>query len=587
MASIARPRAPIGISDFRELRKPGVLYVDKTGFIVDVLEGQASVLLFLRPRRFGKTSNLSAFRYFVQRQADDHTALFSDLAVWRSEAAREHFGRYPVISLTFKDVKGGDFDRAFAAIQGEIRMAYGEHAYLLQTGALRDDQAARFRQILRGEGPEEIYAESLRELSSHLARHHGEQVVVVIDEYDTPIHSAESGEDERRLLAFFRAFFSAGLKDNPHIFKGMITGILRIAKESLFSGMNNLAVYSLLRPEHATAFGFTPEEVTDLAERTGAAASLPEMERWYDGYRFGGQVVYNPWSVVNFLDSEDKELRPYWVQTSSEDLLRRVLFMYGATARGELEVLLQGGEVEKRIQESVALRDLPGNPDVVWSFLLLSGYLKAARVRVVDGETLATLAVPNREVLVAYRTIFRSWLERGLGGQSQVEELLRAVLSGDAGACEELLGQLVHSLSVHDLGSARDPEGLSGDSALPPERVYHVFVVSLLLGLQPGYHVRSNRESGSGRYDVMILPREPGGPGVVIELKVRNRRKRESVKGAMAAALRQLRDRDYAAELRAAGASPIHEMGVVFDGKEVHVEVARPRKGGPARGRRG
>jgi hypothetical protein len=580
MSAPPPPRLPIGSSDFRELRAPGTLYVDKTDFVARVLGSGAKALLFPRPRRFGKTVNLSTLRYFVEKSTEDRTALFAGLSVWASEAARVHFQRYPVIALTFKDIKDGSFDTAFAAIRREIRRAYGDHAYLLTEGALRPDQAASFQQILRAEGAPDLYAEALRELSLYLARYHGEQVVILIDEYDTPLHTASSAADQHKLLAFFRAFLSGGLKDNLHLWKGVLTGILRIGKESLFSGLNNLAVYSLLRAEHATSFGFTEAEVRTLVERTGYTAALADLERWYDGYRFGGQVIYNPWSVLSFLDSEDKQFRPYWVQTSSNDLLRRIVLTHGLGQQGEMETLLQGGVIEKPVDESVALRDLDREPDAVWSFLLFSGYLTATGVREVEGRTRATLSIPNQEVLFTYRTLFRSWLEQGLGGSGQVEELLQAILSGDAEVCERLLRQLLQSLSVLDVAGRRAPRkrgapvDAEAEVVLTPEQVYHVFVVSLLLGLQPRFLVRSNRESGSGRYDVMVLLRAPGQPGVVLELKVRDRRRRESVKGAMAAALQQLRERDYAAELRACGAEPIHEMGIVFDGKQAWVAVA-------------
>jgi Predicted AAA-ATPase/PD-(D/E)XK nuclease superfamily len=572
-----RPRLPIGISDFRQLRAQGCVYVDKTGFIVEVLESHTEVVLVPRPRRFGKTVNLSTMRYFLEASKEDRSGLFEGLAVWSSAAARAHFQRYPVIWLSFKDVKAGDFEGAFAAIRGEISLAYREHAYLLKEGALEPWEVTGFEQILRAEGPPSLYAGALRDLSSYLARRHGRQVFILIDEYDTPIHNAATPADEHRVLDFFRAFFSGGLKDNPHLFKAVITGILRIAKESLFSALNNLAVYSLLRPECATCFGFTEADVRALAEYAGCAGLLPEIERWYNGYRFGGHVIFNPWSVCSFLDSEDKELRPYWLQTSSNDLVRRLVLAYGLGEGGEMEALLGGGEIDKPIYEGVALRDIAQQPDVVWSFLLFTGYLKAREVREGERGTRAVLAVPNVEVMVLYRTMFRAWLEQGLGGENHVEALHRAILSGDGPACEELLGQLLESLSVHDV-ARRDGEE-EPEVPWTPERIYHVFVVGLLLGLQPRYTVRSNRESGSGRYDVMILPRTPGEPGVVMELKVRSRRRRETMKGAMAAALKQIRDRDYAAELRACGASPIHEMGVVFDGKQVRVEVRAARKG--------
>ena len=579
-------RLPLGISDFRQLRGIGAVYVDKTRFITDLLAGHASVALFPRPRRFGKTLNLSTLRYFLEKSEEDRTALFEGLSVWDSREAREHFQRYPVIFLTFKDVKASTFEAAFAAIRSQIRQAYIDHAYLLKQGALDPWDTPPFEQILRGEGSEQLYTESLRVLSSHLARYHGEGAVILIDEYDTPIHAAVNGPHERAALDFFRLFLSAALKDNPHLERGVLTGILRVAKENLFSGLNNLAVYSLLRSEHATSFGFTEDEVRDLAILTGCESRIPDLQAWYNGYRFGGHVVYNPWSILSFLASEDKLLRPYWVHTSSEELLRRIIFAHGLGEQGELETLLRGGEIEKAVDDRIALRDLDQSPEAVWSFLLFTGHLKATSVRMDVARTIATLAVPNLEVAYVYDTIFRTWLAQRLGGSGQVNNLLQAVLSGDAESSERLLCQLLQSLSVHDTAvrparrtDADIDRDLNTDAPLTnvtPEQVYHVFVVGLLLGLQPRFDVRSNRESGTGRYDVMITPRTPGHPGVVMELKVRNPRKRETAKALLTAALHQLRDRDYAADLRAHGATPIHEMAIVFDTKRAWVQVAPP-----------
>ena len=589
----SRPRLPIGISDFRELREQGALYVDKTHFITQVLTGHAAVALLPRPRRFGKTLNLSALRYFVEKSEEDRTALFEGLSVWASEEARRHYQRYPVLFLTFKDVKAVRYEAAIRQIRAQITGLYRQHAYLLASGAMERWDAPRFEQILGGEGPDHLYASSLLDLSAHLARHHGQKVFLLIDEYDTPIHAAAGGPDEGLLLDFFRVFFGAGLKDNPHLARGVVTGILRVAKENLFSGLNNLAVYSLIRTEHATSFGFSEDEVKDLALRTGSEAFVPDLEAWYNGYRFGGQVVYNPWSILNYLASEDKVLRPYWVHTSSDDLLRRVIFAHGLGQHGELEALLRGDTIEKPVDDRVALRDLGQSPDAVWSFLLFTGYLKATRVYMDGPVTMATLAVPNREVQYVYDTIFKNWLAQRLGGSGQVTDLLQAVLSGDAESCEHLLGQLLQSLSVHDTAARPRTEAeidrqLNTDAALTevtPEQVYQVFVVGLLLSLQPRYDVRSNRESGRGRYDVMILPRAPGQPGVVLELKVKSPRKRESAKSLLSAALRQIRERDYAAELRSRGATPIHEMAIVFDAKRAWVELARSRPSRPRRPR--
>jgi hypothetical protein len=468
--------------------------------------------------------------------------------------------------MTFKDVKASSFALALAAIRKQIRAAYEAHRYLLEQGALSEQQQHRFVQILDEEGDEPLYWESLRELSAHLHRHHGEKVAILIDEYDTAIHAGFGAGYYDLIVQFFRNLLSGGLKDNPHLWKSVLTGILRVAKESIFSGLNNLSVFSILRAEFAASFGFTPDEVADLARAAGREATLPEMERWYNGYRFAGEVIYNPWSVLNFLASADHVPRPYWLSTSSLDLVRDLLVARAGEHAGEIEALLRGKSITKLVDENVALRDLPPDADLVWGFLLFTGYLTATRVRQKGAFVEARLKVPNHEVREAYRTIFHTWLAQALGDGKRVHDLLRALLAGDADSAERLLQDMVlRSLSFHDTGKG------PGE----PERVYHAFMLGMLVWLGPRYRVSSNREAGYGRCDVMITPRAAGQPGVVMELKTVDKRRKETPGKAMAAALRQLRTRAYAAELRAAGAGVVREIGVVFDGKRVRVAVAR------------
>jgi hypothetical protein len=560
------PGIPIGLSDFRDLRQPGIHYVDKTSFVAGVLAAGDTVLLFPRPRRFGKTVNLSTLRCFVEKGAEDVRPLFAGLAIEQRPEAWAHFQRYPVIYMTFKDVKAASFERALAAIRAEIARAYEEHRYLLEGETLSEQQKQRFVQILAEAGDETLYWGALRGLSEHLHRYHGEKAVILIDEYDSAIHTGFSAGYYDAIVGFFRNFLSGGLKDNPHLWKGVLTGILRIAKESMFSGLNNLSVYSMLRPAFSASFGFTSDEVARLAHTVGRERALPEMERWYNGYRFAGEVIYNPWSVLNFLASEDQVLQPYWLSTSSLDLVRDLLLARAGEHAGEIEALLRGKIITKLIDENVSLRDLPLDADLVWGFLLFTGYLTATRVRRKGAFVEARLRIPNREVREAYRTVFHTWLTQALGDGKRVHDLARALLAGDAETAQHLLQDLVlRSLSFHDTGKG------PGE----PERVYHAFMLGLLVWLGPRYRVSSNREAGHGRCDVMIAPRAAGQPGVVMELKTVDKERRETPAKAMAAALRQLRARDYAAELRAGGATPVREIGVVFDGKRVKVAVAK------------
>jgi len=557
-------RLPIGQSDFRALRDQGYAYVDKTRLVTEVVDASPQVLLLPRPRRFGKTLNLSMLRYFLEKSTEDLRGLFAGLEVERSEAARAHFQRYPVIFLTLKDVKEGTWEGYSAGMAGVLALLYGEHAYLLDGDVLKPYERDAFTAIMRGTPTPAQSAGALRELSRWLALHHGERVVILIDEYDTPLHAAYHGRYYDQAVGHMRNLLSGGLKDNPHLFKGVLTGILRVAKESIFSGLNNLAVYSILRPEYATAFGFTEAEVEALAELAGPPAAMESIREWYNGYRFGGQTLYNPWSVISFLDSADRELRPYWIATSSNDIVRDLITTGPPALQAGLEQLLRGETIDAPIDEHVALRDIETNPDAVWSFLLFSGYLRASELYK-DASDLqwARLDLPNREVRVALSAMVQTWMRTQVGGSADVQALLQALLRGDARTVERYLSRMVKaSLSYHDTGGRE------------PERVIHGFVVGLLVGLGPEYEVRSNRESGFGRYDVMVLPRTAGRPGVVLELKTVDTDADETPTQALESALRQVRDRDYATELRERGASPVIELAAVFDGKRAWVARA-------------
>jgi hypothetical protein len=558
---------PLGISDFRLLRQSNATYVDKTGAIADVLRHPAQVLLFPRPRRFGKTLLLSTLQAFVERGSDDREGLFGDLAIWNDPAARQHLGRYPVIFMTFKDVKHSSWDGCLRAVADEIARAFRAHR---DVRAGLTGHAVEIFDSLEAERADEVrLARSLSFLCEALHGHHGERVVLLIDEYDSPIHAGYVHGYYDRVIEFFRNFLSGGLKDNAHLFKGVLTGILRVAKESIFSGLNNLSVFSLLHPAFGSAFGFTEAEVGDLLERAGLAARREEVQRWYNGYVFGRTVVYNPWSVLSFLANAPYDMapQPYWVSTSSNELIKELLVRHAERMQPELEALLDGQRVVRAVDENVAFPELARDTDAVWSLLVFSGYLKAEEhaPHGALGPATFALSIPNLEVRQVYAGTFQVWMkERVHAGGGDVERLTRALLAGDAEAFEiQLQAFATHVLSYHDTG-------------LPdPEKLYHGFILGLLAVLEPHYVVRSNRESGAGRPDVQIRPAVPDKPGVLLELKVA-RPGRSTLDEALARGLAQIARNGYAAELRAAGAQPIHAMAVAFDGKTVRVQAAPP-----------
>lgn len=559
-------RIPIGIDDFRELREKGLQYVDKSHLIQELIDRPGvKVALLPRPRRFGKSLNLSMLRWFFQKRSEDLWHLFEGLRVaGAGEAYRAHFQRYPVVYISFKATKAERFEVCWGSIKLRLRDLYEEHWASLE-GTLSEWDRADFRAVLDGTADEALYRASLFNLTKYLHRAHGERVVVLIDEYDAPIHAGFANGYYREIVDFFRGFFEAGLKDNPHLHKGVLTGILRVAKESIFSGLNNLAVSTLLAQEFNTCFGFTEAEVAGLLQKAGLPDLIGPVREYYNGYDFGGEAIYNPWSILHFLAKEPKVLAPYWMTTSTNDLIKTLLQQHAFSVEQEIEVLLAGGSFERRLDENIVFPELKKSPGALWDLLVFSGYLKATQGPVVIGQDRPPhqLSIPNREVAEVYRTTFRSWLDEGLRAQGgAVDALLGALLRGDTEALEEQLQALAAYLpSYHDVKGA------------DPEKFHHGLMIGLLAGLEPDYEVRSNRESGDGRPDVTIRPRRPGKPGAVLELKTARRGQR-TLQQALAEGLAQMRQGDYGAELRAAGVPQVHALVIAFDGKRARVESA-------------
>lgn len=557
--------APIllGESNFIPLRTAGKLYVDKSMFVREVIDASAVAMLFPRPRRFGKTLNLSMLQAFFEI-GPDRTALFKDLHVWSDSVARPHFQAHPVIKLTFKDVKDRTWAGAEIAIKGVLAAEVGRHIAAVTDERLPVDLRERLVAVLHQRGDPK---RTLIDLSHALAVHHGSLdsnghlvpagVVLLIDEYDAGILEAWEHGYYDDAVSFFKSLLSPGLKDNPYLFKGVLTGILRVSRESMFSDLNNLIVYSLLATGRDEFYGFTEPEVLRLLDDFGRSSQAEEVRQWYNGYRFGDTTVYNPWSIMMMLAQPGQPLAPHWLNTSANGLVRSLLLQNADLGSG-IETLLGGGTIETRIEEDVPLRALGGHH--IWGLLLFSGYLKPYAVRVEQGETYAALSIPNAEVRMVWRDTFRGWLEDRTRGLSP---LPAAMLTGDAPTIERILAHmLLTHVSSHDVAIDQD------------EAFYHAFVLGLLVTLEKTHSVRSNRETGGGRADLLITPRQPGLPGVILEFK--RRRGKTPLATSARAALKQIEDRQYAVELESAGADPIHRLGIAFGGKEVAVRAGRP-----------
>lgn len=552
-------RLPKGYSDFQKLRRAGLYYVDKTLLVDHVLNDAAEIILLSRPRRFGKTLNLSMLRYFFEKTMHERRSLFAGLKIEQSEEAWKHFQRYPTIFITFKDVKELSWQGAFHKITKLIAELYREHTPLLGVGRMSDFEKEEFQVLQQQTGSYSDIANSLRLLCKYLHDAYGEKVVLLIDEYDTPIHAAYEYGYYEDAIVFFRGLLSATLKDNVYVFRGVMTGIVRIAEESIFSGFNNFGVYSLTSTMYSDMFGFTENEVQELVHRMGQPELIDSLRKWYNGYSFGGRVSYNPWSVVSYLSAPADDFRVYWVNTLSNAMIRDYVLKSFNDLKPELERLLQGEGLHKPIYENISMSELHSNGDMVWSLLLFAGYLKPEALWPYERRIWAKLMIPNEEVYVCLADLVRSWFPESMGTtSSRVEQLLKALLQGDEDTLQELLHEMIkRSVSFHDSAEA----------------FFHGFVVGLLVHLSEHYNVHSHRESGYRRYDVLITPKLPGKPGVVLEFKVVHKRKKETMKQAVTSAMKQLRDRDYASVLHERGASPIHQIAIAVEGKDVEVHV--------------
>ncbi len=554
------PPIATGTSDFLGLRADQALYVDKTAaFVARVLTDRSRAQLFCRPRRFGKTLNMTTLRAFVERGTDPGPVreAFAGLAIEHAgDAVWQHFQVHPVIWLSFKDIKAKAWTDAAADLARRLGVEVERHEPMLRA-ALPPERLRDLDDLRVGAPLGPAHRALLERLSQWLHEATGHKPIVLIDEYDTPIHAAFEHGYFDDAIDFFRPFFGAGLKDNPHVERSVMTGILRVAIESVFSGLNHLAVHSMLRdpnePAYADAFGFTQAEVDglcDLADLDGTTRDA--MKAMYNGYRLGGFDLYTPWSLTQCLASHTHRVQPYWVHTSDNSPIRDLLTDHGVLASPVLEAILRGEAVTAMVDEHTALRDVERRPEALLSFLVLAGYLRVDTLSPRGLALKAQLRLPNLEVRLALQELVQQTLSR----VDAREDLGPAVLAGNAPLVQARLQALLTNALSYHLTAGRSPE-----------RVYQAFVAGLLIVVEDTHIVATEVETGLGRADVLVTPRRPGLPGVVMELKVGGAE-------ALDDALEQARVKDYAARLRQVGAEPVRLMAAAFDGKQVRVGFA-------------
>lgn len=550
-----RKPLPIGVSDFKKLIDGGYAYVDKTLLVQEILEKGTEVALIPRLRRFGKTLNLSMLRYFFEKTEEDTSYLFKNLKIWQNEQCRALQGQFPVVFITFKDVKHSSWEKAFEHFQILLSEEFERHRYLLEEGILSNEEKEDYHAILQRSGSQALYEQSLRFLTKWMHHYHKKQVILLIDEYDTPAHAAYVGKYYEQLIEFLRNLLSGCLKDSRHLERGVVTGILRIAKESIFSGLNNVTIFTILDEEFQDKFGLLESEVQALLEEYDLADQLPQIKKWYDGYRIGSCAgLYNPWSVLNCIYKKGA-LATYWVNTSDNALMKRLITKGAEDLKADVEELLRGGVVEKTIEEGIVFPDLEKNPDTMWSLLLFSGYLTIDATP--SYGTPCQLRIPNVEVMELYRSMIVDWFKSSIQ-EPKYRMLMSSLVTGDIDTFSTIFKEfMISSVSVFDVPAEES------------EKLYHAFVLGMLVGLKDHYEVKSNRESGLGRYDVMLIPKNPQDLGILMEFKKLDPFKKTDLETAAASALKQIEDKQYARELLDRGVLRIMCMGFAFDGKQV------------------
>lgn len=552
----------IGAQSFEFIRKNDCFFVDKTGFIKEWWENTDAVTLITRPRRFGKTLNLDMMNCFFSRTYEGRGELFEGLSVWEDETYRKLQGSYPVIFLSFADIKGETFEETKQGIKYVLERLYRNHKYVKHKEGM-DEKEWEFFDSVSARMPDDVAVLALKYLSDYLEDYYNQKVLIFLDEYDTPLQEAYVYGYWDELAGFIRRMFNSAFKTNPSMERAIMTGITRVSRESIFSDLNNLTVVTTTSEKYRTQFGFTEEEVFQALELMGMSDRREEVKQWYDGFTFGSQRdVYNPWSITNFL--EEKELKPYWANSSSNRLVNLLIRQGNARTKTIMEDLMKGDILETEIDEEIIFDQLQKKYGAVWSMLLASGYLKVVdrKFSQETGAFIYHLELTNREVYMMFRNMIRDWFS---GEDVPYNDFIKALLLGDVKAMNRYMNKVaLATFSFFDTGS-------KPSDVTEPERFYHGFVLGLMVELAGRYRVTSNRESGFGRYDVMLEPYKKDAPAFVLEFKVHDPEDERTLEETVKEALRQIADKKYDSELIARGVprERIHHYGFAFEGKQV------------------
>ena len=557
----------IGNQSFESMRERDNFYVDKTSFIKEWWENEDIVTLITRPRRFGKTLNMNMLECFFSNKYKDRGDLFEGLDIWKKEKYRKLQGTYPVIFLSFADVKQNNYEETIQKIKKIIFDIYQKYDFLKDWEGLTDKEKTAFRNI--DCVMSDIVAQgAIKDLSDYLSRYYGKKVIILLDEYDTPMQEAYVSGYGKELVAFTRSLFNATFKTNPYLERAIMTGITRVSKESIFSDLNNLVVVTTTSNQYETAFGFTEEEVFNALDEQGLSEKKQEVKSWYDGFTFGdSRDIYNPWSIINYL--KYKKFTTYWADSSSNGLINNLIQKGSPYIKTMLETLIRGEKINVIIDEQIVFSELDYSEDAVWSLMLASGYLKVISSEelnlIRESENEYELAITNREILFMFRKMILRWFTPA---KMETNEFIKALINGDV----ESMNAYMNDVALQTFSSFDSGKKESDKRA--PENFYHGFVLGLMVDQTENYIITSNRESGYGRYDIMLEPIDKSNenlPCIVIEFKVINPKKEKTLEETVEAALKQIEDKGYDAELVKRGVKKenIHHYGFAFKGKKV------------------
>ena len=556
----------IGVEDFKTIIEKDGYFVDKTLMIQNLIKSNAMVTLFTRPRRFGKTLNQFMIRRFFEDEITekgekvDNGYLFDGLKIAEcGEEILKHQQQYPVIFMTLKSAKQPNFEMAYGALADEIYNEFMRHRYVLQSDALLPIEKERYENLLNRRADEKEVAKALAFLSECLFKYHGKNTIILIDEYDVPLENAYFEGFYDKMIKFIRSLFESALKTNPYLERSVITGCLRISKESIFTGLNNLKVDSVLRTEYGDSFGFTESEVEAMLAYYDLQEELPEVKRWYDGYLFNDIEIYNPWSIVNYVYDHDRKITqfalPYWSNSSSNSIIREMVGEADADAKRDLETLINGGTIEKQVHEDITYGDIHQSQDNLWNFLFFTGYLKKVGEQKEGNNLKLEMKIPNIEIATIYENSISYWFEQRIK-ETDRSPLVRALETGDCEAAEDFINrQLADTISYYDYA----------------ETFYHGFMAGLLVNIG-GYLVRSNRESGNGRPDIVMTESKFRGRAMILELKISDTI--QGMEKKCEEALTQMKEQKYESSLEDDGYQPILKYAICFFKKGCMVKKA-------------